>query len=94
MRKIRLSDGSVWEVAFFVALGGELRVTVATDLDLRGAVDVFGRPENVQTIEYYIEGSTSGHAVYEGYSELRQASYAPDGIYMTFKEVKDVTENG
>ena len=75
MRKIRLTDGSVYSVDRCGASGGVLYIRVTdADMTLLKAVSVFDNPEKTKVIEHFFEGTETDHQFYEGYDTLHAAA--------------------
>ena len=88
MRHIKLANGDVYQVTTCGATQGMLFIVVATDEDLLDMAMVFGHPENVSTIEHWVDGTTTDHVTFEGYVNLMSAAEIQGGVQLMLK--KDV----
>lgn len=87
MRNIKLSNGNVYQVDRCGADATTLMVNVVHEgYHLLDLVEVFGYPENVQTIEHYFDGTTTDHRFFEGYTKLTNASTSQTGTLLILQK--------
>lgn len=88
MRKIRLTDGSEYQVDRCGTMNDLLliRVIEGTIVTL---VPVFGDPVKTARIEHYFDGTETDHVVFEGYTNLKTVSEDETGILIYLKRRGD-----
>lgn len=70
-RKVKLTDGTVYEVDRCGADGERLRIRVIDpEFTMLDAVQKFGNPVLTAVIEHFFEGTETDHVLFEGYTGL------------------------
>lgn len=80
MRKISLTDGTVYSVAKCGADGNTLMIELTDTEDFLPVCMKFGRPENVQRIEHLFEGTETDHVFFDGFTTLTAVSLGAGSI--------------
>lgn len=89
MRKIRLANGTTYEVDRCGAADGRLSIRlVAPGILLNDIFPFFVDPEKTGTIEHYFEGTRVDHKLFIGFTLLRSASLENSGAFLMLEETE------
>ena len=86
MRKIRLTDGTEFEVNLCAVAEGYLRIELKTDWSISALADIFDKAEFTHAIECYYEETDIGRKIYEGYTYLYLVGHESDHIVVMLQK--------
>ncbi len=85
MRKIKLADGSTYEVDRCGAADGVLWLNVISGASILSMVEIFSDTEKTATIEHYFEGTDTDHIFFVGYTTIISAALSPTGLTLALR---------
>lgn len=80
MRKLRLTDGTEFEVDLCAITGDYLRIELKTDWTISALANVFDNAEYTHAIECYYEETDIGRKIYEGFTYLHSIGHELEHI--------------
>lgn len=83
MRKIKLLDGTEYEVDRCGAYDDRLMINITSDLSMMDAVSVFSQSSLTKRIEHYFDGTETDHVFFDGFTRLMAVSLSYTGIFLT-----------
>lgn len=86
MRKIKLTDGTEFEVDLCGVADGYLRMDLITNSSISTLANLFDNPELTSTVECYYDDMEIGRKVYEGYTYLYMVGHESDHIVVMLRQ--------